>query len=118
MNGFIHFLVMGIASFCKQASIKRCPDGMKHDYDRMRDDRLSGMSIDEVTRRANRGEYYIPVEEERARRKRSIPVEDIPMEVIPGVRDIKRYERDKKILGEKYAELKRAGGSYMIVYKS
>lgn len=40
-----------------------------------------------------------------------------PKEVIPGVVDIKRYEYDKKVYGEEFAEAWRKNGSYKYIKK-
>lgn len=91
----------------KLFSEKPCPPGHTYDFEKADEDHCNGIGYDEWERRYKKGYYWTSQKEIEERKKAK--------EVIPGVVDIKRYENDKRIFGEKYAEMNRKLGNYTTI---
>lgn len=88
----------------KLFSEKPCPPGHKFDSEKELQDLRDGIGVQEWQRRKKKGYYYSTPEEMEQRQKAK--------EVIPGVVDIERYERDKKWYGIVEVEERRKLGMY------
>lgn len=108
----VYSLILFLVAICyfvyKVASEKPCPPDHRYDLEKEREDIKNGVSFEERDKKRRRGEYWTH-KDDIADRK--------PKEVIPGVVDICRYERDKKVYGVEYTELLRSAGEYKYIRK-
>lgn len=79
------------------------PKGTRFDWDAYWADVENGMSAAEQVKKRQSGGYMT-----------TKPLPE-PVEVIPKVVDMKRYQHDKKVYGEAIAEVNRKCGMYMYV---
>lgn len=79
------------------------PKGTRFDWDAYWADVEKGMPAMEQVRKRQRGDYMT-----------TKPIQK-PVEVIPQVVDIKRYQNDKALYGEAIAEVNRKCGMYMFI---
>ena len=87
----------------KEKSEPVAPEGIHFDWDEYWADVNSGMTTIEQVKKRQSGGYMTT---------KSIKK---PIEIIPKVIDIKRYNHDKKLYGESITEVNRKLGMYMFV---
>ena len=96
----------------KLFSEKPCPHDCLYDSEKAIEDLASGVKPSEWKRRMKKGYYWTPIEEIEQREKER---ESQNVEVIPGVIDIKRYERDMELWGAVFVEELKKAGCYMYI---
>lgn len=96
-------VIFAIIEVIKEKREPVAPKGTRFDWDAYWADVDNGMSSMEQVRKCQRG-CYMTTE----------PLSE-PVEVIPKVIDMKRYEHDKKVYGESLTEVNRKCGMYMFI---
>lgn len=108
----VYSLILFLVAICyfvyKVASEKPCPPDHRYDMEKEYEDIRNGVSFEERDKKRKSGEYWTHKDDIEARK---------PKEVIPGVVDIERYNRDVRDFGLEYTELLRSAGEYKYIRK-
>lgn len=96
-------IIFAVIEVIKEKCEPVAPKGTRFDWDAYWADIDNGMSDMEQVRKRQRGGYMTTEQ---------LPK---PVEVIPNVIDMKRYQHDKKVYGELLTEVNRKNGMYMFI---
>ena len=96
-------IIFAVIEVIKEKCEPVAPKGTRFDWDAYWADIDNGMSAMKQVRKRQRGGYMTT---------EPLPK---PVEVIPNVIDMKRYQHDKKVYGELLTEVNRKNGMYMFI---